>query len=273
MCTAVIEVPEDSSASVRLLAVRDEHPARAWDVPGAWWPELPDVVGVRDRVAGGAWLAANKATGTIALLLNRAEPTSVALPQGPNQVASRGMLVLDEVIGRGVGESPRTANFNLVSISGQRASVTSFDGQTIRRIELEPGVHMIAHHDVDDAVRTPRIAMWLPEFRALAGLPERLWRERWVEQLAKSAQLSADDDRAIIRDNRVHGYDTLSLLYCLVESAGNASSASRASSVNDVNDANDTTRGTNSGSSLQIDTAVFARPGHWQTPAFESLRT
>ena len=54
MCTVIVHVPEDSTAAIRVLAVRDEDPARAWDPLGAWWPELPGVVGVRDTRAGGA---------------------------------------------------------------------------------------------------------------------------------------------------------------------------------------------------------------------------
>jgi len=35
--------------------------------------------------------------------------------------------------------------------------------------------------------------------------------------LDRSAELSPDDDRAIIRDNRPHGYPTQSLLLCAAE--------------------------------------------------------
>lgn len=250
MCTAIIEVPESPDTSVRLLAVRDEDPGRAWDAPGHWWSELPGVIGVRDRVAGGAWLAAAPASGRIALILNRAEASASGLPEGPNQVTSRGLIVLEEVAGMALADPPRTANFNLVSIQGARASVTSWDGSAVRRVDLAPGMHMIAHHDVDDAARTPRIEKWLPEFQALAGLPANMWREQWVSLLEKSARLSADDDRAIIRDNRTHGYETLSLLFCLAESG---------------------TEATPIAGGLQIDTAVFSEPGHWQPPVFETI--
>jgi hypothetical protein len=40
------------------------------------------------------------------------------------------------------------------------------------------------------------------------------WAEEWTALLAASARLSPEDDRAIIRDNRPHGYPTQSLLYC-----------------------------------------------------------
>jgi hypothetical protein len=74
---------------------------------------------------------------------------------------------------------------------------------------------MIAHDDLDDA-ETPRIAAWLPEFRALGPAADSAdWAADWVALLAASARLSPEDDRAIIRDNRPHGYPTQSLLYAV----------------------------------------------------------
>ena len=70
MCTVIIRIPHDDAA-VQLLAVRDEDPGRGWDPLGAWWPDHPGVVGVRDRRAGGAWLAAEPASGRLAVVLNR----------------------------------------------------------------------------------------------------------------------------------------------------------------------------------------------------------
>ena len=40
------------------------------------------------------------------------------------------------------------------------------------------------------------------------------WSGAWTSLLASSARLDPEDDRAIIRDNRPHGYPTQSLLYC-----------------------------------------------------------
>ncbi|MBO1901381.1 NRDE family protein [Leucobacter weissii] len=216
MCTVVVEVPASPDGSLRLLAVRDEEPGRAWDPPGRWWPDRPGTVGVRDRRANGAWLAASAEHGRLAVILNRAASDAHGRPEASNRLASRGELVLDDVEGARL-RRPRTANFNLVSVEGTRASVTGWDGAELTSSRLAPGVHMIAHHDVDDAARTPRIARWLPEFRALAGAPGPEWRERWLSILRRSAAFAPEDDRAIIRDNRSHGYPTLSLLVCLAE--------------------------------------------------------
>ncbi len=219
MCTVIVEVPRSDGSAVRLLAVRDEDPARAWDAPGEWWPaERPGVLGVRDRRANGAWLAARPADGRLAVILNRAETSGRGHPEAGNPLASRGGLVLDAVTGASLPERPRTANFNLVSVAGTSVTVSTWDGEEQRQTVLSPGVHMIAHHDLDDH-RTERIAAWLPQFRELEDAATGEWRERWIALLDRSAALDPSDDRAIIRDNRTHGYPTLSLLACIAEVA------------------------------------------------------
>ncbi|MFC5337575.1 NRDE family protein [Leucobacter denitrificans] len=231
MCTAIIEVPRDSSRATRMLAVRDEDRNRPWDPPGQWWPELPGVIGVRDRLANGAWLAASPGRGTLAVLLNRAPggPThgagthadeltlrfSHATP-ATSGLRSRGSIVLAAAQGLPVSDHPGTGAFNLVEVSGSTARVTTWDGARVTRTDLEPGVHMIAHHEVNDPT-TARIARWLPEFRALEGLADESWRAKWIALLDRTTDLHPDDDRAIVRDNTVHGYPTQSLLMCTAE--------------------------------------------------------
>ncbi|WP_434809783.1 NRDE family protein [Microbacterium sp. bgisy189] len=210
MCTVIVRVPEQPGASVRLLAVRDEDPTRSWDRLGPWWPdELPGVVGVRDARAGGAWLAADPARSRLAVVLNRAD----VLDDAP---ASRGRIVLDAVAGRPIPDPPRTHGFNLVQVTADGVEVTMWDGASVRTIALAPGVHMIAHDDVDDA-QTPRIVHWQGVFASQAVDAGADWREEWLATLARSAELTPTDDRAIIRDNRPHGYPTLSLLVCTAE--------------------------------------------------------
>ena len=80
-----------------------------------------------------------------------------------------------------------------------------------------------------------RIEAWLPSF-AEARPDDEGWAGRWVELLARSAELSPEDDRAIIRDNNAHGYPTESLLYCTAEVSADAAS---------------------------VRSHVLAEPGHW----------
>ena len=211
MCTVILRVPSDPGAPVRVLAIRDEDPARAWLPLGESWPDThPGVVGVRDARAGGAWLAADPAKGRLAVLLNRADVAT----RPEDELVSRGGIVLASVEGSSPAGEPATHGFNLVEIDGGHARIVTWDAAALRTTDLEPGTHMIAHDDVDDP-RTARIERWLPEFRA-AELPDtdERWWVPWLEIVERSTALPHDDDRTIIRDNRAFGYPTLSLLLC-----------------------------------------------------------
>ncbi|GAA1944755.1 NRDE family protein [Microbacterium aquimaris] len=214
MCTVIVNVPDHPDDPTRLLAVRDEDPARPWNPLGAWWPERDGrIVGVRDARAGGAWLAARPDAGRLAVLLNRADISE----RTDEEVASRGGLPLDAVQGVTLRDDPRTRGFNLVDVEGARVRVTSWDGRGLRSHDLAPGVHMLAHDDVDDEA-TARIAAWLNAFReASRTAPREDWLGAWLDVLDVSSRLSPDDDRAIIRDNRPHGFPTQSLLLCAAE--------------------------------------------------------
>ncbi len=207
----MIEIAAEGVA--RVLAVRDEDPQREWDALGPWWQDgHPGVIGIRDRRAGGAWLAADPGRRRLAVLLNRADVRG--LPE--DRTVSRGALVLDAVAGRAPSAADGSLphhGFNLLEVSPSGARVLSWDGVLLRETPVPPGVHMIAHDDLDDPA-TARIARWLPVFRdrASQGLD---WPEGWVDLLAETARLDPEDDRAIIRDNRPHGYPTQSLLYCV----------------------------------------------------------
>ncbi|MGO4681346.1 NRDE family protein [Microbacterium sp. 2MCAF23] len=205
MCTVVIEV---DGTGARLLAVRDEDPLREWDALGEWWPEHPGVIGIRDRRAGGAWLAVDPESRRLAVLLNRADVLDL-----PDELAvSRGTLALASVAGVSPSGSERMHGFNLLEVSPAGARVLSWDGTTLCETPVPTGVHMIAHSDLDDP-ETARIARWLPEFRAHPTQDED-WPQSWIRLLATTAEMDPADDRAIIRDNRPHGYPTQSLLYC-----------------------------------------------------------
>ncbi|WP_438354223.1 NRDE family protein [Microbacterium sp. CJ88] len=215
MCTVIISVPVPGEGAVRLVAVRDEDPERAWDRLGPWWPDAyPGVVGVRDRRAGGAWLAAGD--GRLAVLLNRADLSERA----PSELVSRGGVVLEAVAGRMPSGDPRTHGFHLVQADATGARVVTWNGVALRTVELPPGVHMIAHDDIDDP-DTARIDAWLEEFRAAPLGDGDDWATPWLDILGRS-DLGVGDDRAIIRDNRPFGYPTQSLLLCtaVVSDAG-----------------------------------------------------
>lgn len=207
MCTVIIRVPGHADEPVRLLAVRDEDPARSWRPLGHWWEEQPRILGVKDEQAGGAWLAADPETARLSVMVNRE-----GMPRA-DEITSRGTMVLDSLAGRSVPEEPTTRGFNLVEVDGRRATVTGWDGNEVRRHDLAPGTHMISHGDIQDPP-CPRIEAWLPAFTATPTHSDPWWEE-WVMLLRQTAHLSPGDDHAIIRDNRPHGYPTQSLMICL----------------------------------------------------------
>jgi hypothetical protein len=210
VCTVIISVPSSPDAPTRLIAVRDEDPTRPWNPLGPWWPEHPGVVGVQDVRAGGAWLAADPDARRLAVLLNRAD--TVSLPDGA--VVSRGALALESVAGRSPGDRPPMHGFNLLEVTPESSRVVSWDGAVKRQTGIAPGTHMIAHDEVDDPA-TARISHWLEHFALTEPDDGDEWYRPWLGVLERTTELAPTDDRAIIRDNRAHGYPTLSLLVCV----------------------------------------------------------
>ncbi|WP_345375101.1 NRDE family protein [Frondihabitans cladoniiphilus] len=218
MCTVVVGFDPQAEWPVVLLGLRDEMVDRPWDPPGAWWPDLgPGVVGVHDRAAGGAWLATNASRSKAAVVLNRHE--EVAEPEGG--YVSRGVLPLEAVTGDaspgGVPGHPpllpSTRSFNLVVLSPDEVSFTRWDGSSVRRIALEPGVHLITHEG-PDVHSVPRERRWLPEFQAArrpSGPREDGSWDEWLGVLASSAGLPTDDDEALFRSDVLDGVHYASL--------------------------------------------------------------
>ena len=68
MCTAIIGLGPDGT--VLLAGVRDEFTQRAWQPPGYHWPDQPSLIGGRDELAGGTWLALAPAAPRVACILN-----------------------------------------------------------------------------------------------------------------------------------------------------------------------------------------------------------
>jgi hypothetical protein len=215
MCTVVVRVDPGAAWPVTVLALRDESPERPWDPPAAWWPERdPDVRGVRDQQAGGAWLAASD-RGGLAVVLNRWEATP---GDGSGTWSTRGTLPLDAVVDDALpgadGALPTSRAFNLVRASADGAQVVTWDGTEVRSTALGPGVHMVTHGEPDDPA-APRVGRWLDAFRtapAPTGPPARDpaagtdgvdvadgWAP-WFGVLEASTALAPDDRDAILRD-------------------------------------------------------------------------
>ncbi|MCW8861694.1 MAG: NRDE family protein, partial [Rhodospirillales bacterium] len=70
MCTVVILRRATHPWPILIAANRDEMIDRPWDPPARHWSDREDVIGGRDRLAGGTWLAMND-SGVVAAILNR----------------------------------------------------------------------------------------------------------------------------------------------------------------------------------------------------------
>src|SRR4051812_23307899 len=97
MCTAIIGYAPSARVPLLLAGVRDELTDRAWRPPTRHWPDHPGLVGGRDELAGGTWLALDPATPRVACVLNgvgRAAPERTRRSRGelPLLLAGTGAL-------------------------------------------------------------------------------------------------------------------------------------------------------------------------------------
>ena len=194
MCTVVVRRSADRPAEV--LAVRDEVTSRAFDGPGRWWPQLRDVVGGRDHVAGGTWCATHVGTGVTCLVLNRYHER----PATPG-AASRGVLpLLGAVHGSGWTshvELAGMAGFLLVLTTPDRLTSWEFDGDRLVETEHPEGTTVVTSGGPEDR----KADRWRAAFAA-AAFPG-CWRGLVQESPP------ADDPSALVvrheRDGQVYG--------------------------------------------------------------------
>ncbi|MGE4219122.1 MAG: NRDE family protein [Alphaproteobacteria bacterium] len=172
MCSVIVLLRPDHDWPVLIAANRDEMGDRPWDPPGRYWPELPDLVAGRDRLAGGSWLGRND-NGVVAAVLNR----DGTLGPAPG-LRSRGELVLEALVHADAVAAaealthldPRAyRSFNMV-VADSRDAFWLRNGSPETPVEampIPPGLSMLTAHDLNDA-RDRRVATYLPRFRAAA---------------------------------------------------------------------------------------------------------
>ncbi len=174
MCTLVVLHRPGHPWPLLLAANRDEMLDRAWDAPAAHWPERPGVIGGRDHLAGGTWLAINRA-GVVASVLNRqgslgpklgkrsrGELPLIALAEDSAEAAAAAITGLD------AGEWRR---FNMVIADRHGAYfVRGLATGAPHAERLAPGLAMVTARDPND-LTSPRVARHLPRLKA-ASPPE-----------------------------------------------------------------------------------------------------
>lgn len=148
MCLILVGIHARPGQRLLLLANRDEFHARA-AVAAAPWQENAAVVGGRDQVAGGSWLAVH-GSGRFAAVTN--------LRNGPPKPTprSRGDLVRDFVLGQVDAQTyldelrpqmDQFAPFNLIVGAGDQVLV--LDGSLRQIRQLTPGLHAISNGPLD----------------------------------------------------------------------------------------------------------------------------
>lgn len=191
MCTVIILRRPGHHWPVIIAANRDERLDRAWDPPGAWWPDHPGVIGGRDQTAQGSWMALGP-SGVVAAVLNR--PGSLGPAIGKHSRGSLPILAAasdtaEAAAGR-IAELPADEwrPFNMVVADSRRAWFLRGLGEARpEAVELHEGLWMVTAHDPNDR-DSPRTRRHLPRFRAAAPPdPDAHDWSAWAALLADSS--------------------------------------------------------------------------------------
>lgn len=153
VCTLLLRFRPADPCPLMLAAVRDEYLERGWDPPAAHWGGR--LLGGRDRVAGGTWLAVDPDANAVAAVLNG---PSLPLPADGDR-PSRGRLPLAALAGAPLPDPPELARYNgfhLVLATPDEVRVWSWTGAELTTQTLDPGDHIIVNTgaDADDPVVT-----------------------------------------------------------------------------------------------------------------------
>jgi uncharacterized protein with NRDE domain len=149
MCLILWALARHPRYRLILAANRDEFHARP-TLPAAFWPDRPGVLGGRDLVAGGTWLAVHR-NGRMAAITNYRDPAAANL-----EARSRGQLVAAFVSGQQPPEDFLVAvnrcrseynGFNLLLAEGGRMW---YCGSRQGKVScLTPGIYGLSNHLLD----------------------------------------------------------------------------------------------------------------------------
>jgi hypothetical protein len=174
MCSIIILRRPGHEWPLVVAANRDEMLDRPWDAPDRHWPDRPEVIAGRDRLAGGSWFGRND-YGVFAAILNREGSLGPSLDK-----RSRGELVLEALDYPDAAQAAEALadlnanayrSFNLVV--GDNTDVLHVANRaSADRIAVEKvpsGLSMLTSREINDC-RNARIKMYLPQFE-LADVP------------------------------------------------------------------------------------------------------
>ena len=235
MCTAIIGLGPDGT--VLLAGVRDEFTQRAWQPPGYHWPDQPSLIGGRDELAGGTWLALAPAAPRVACILNgrgQAAPAATRRSRGdlplraaaqPHPAPARPLAPASPTNTTAPASPTNTTDpvgptlpsdlaaydpFRLLVAEPGRVELQEWDGDRFRRRDLSPGLHLVVNSGLAGELRPDageheieRIGYYqarlatIPFPQPKPGVTVEDAWSGWLP-LLNGAGLSPDDPRALI---------------------------------------------------------------------------
>lgn len=202
MCTLVVDVAPERPCPVVLAAVRDEFLGRPWQPPARHWPAYPGLVGGRDELAGGTWLAYEPVAGRVACVLNATGRAS-----DPDHRRSRGELPLAAAAGAPPPGDPTGYDpFHLVTVDVTGLDVLTWNGFQPHAYRLGAGTHVFANRGrwLGPADRrTPRASWFGPRFAAarpdpVPGVPVGEAWAPWLDLIDGPDVPAPEDPRALV---------------------------------------------------------------------------
>jgi uncharacterized protein with NRDE domain len=169
MCLVVVAHRASDRFPLVIAANRDEDHTRP-ALPAAFWPDAPDILGGRDALAGGTWLAVTRA-GRVAAITNLRFSARAGAP-------SRGLLVASflrssasplqyvQDVGTRMHEY---AGFHLIAgVAGE--SVAYVTNAEEAPHAWEPGIHAVSNGTPDEL--WPKVAAGEAAMRAAVETPD-----------------------------------------------------------------------------------------------------
>ncbi len=167
MCLIAIAWQAHPGFPLVVAANRDEwrdRPALALH----WWEDHPEILAGRDLRAGGTWMGITR-SGRFAAVTNFRDPS-----ERNSTALSRGNLVTEFLLG---GETPerflaglagRAASYNGFNLlAGDARSLCYFGSREGEVREVEPGVHALSNHLLDEP--WPKVSRAREAMREAAG--------------------------------------------------------------------------------------------------------
>jgi uncharacterized protein with NRDE domain len=197
VCTVLLRLAPGAAHPVLLGAVRDEFVERPWDPPAHHWNGAASgLIGGRDRLAGGTWLAVDPRRPAVAALLNAGRREE---PADGQSRPTRGTLALDVLTAAGPPDDlARYDRFHLLRADLDGAELWSWDGDALTHVRLPPGDHIIVNAGLDTDA-DPLVPHFAPLLAALPSEPEP-----WLELLAGDG-IDPADERALIVAKEIEG--------------------------------------------------------------------